>query len=86
VSNFSNYASPAVDALLAELAVEDNVDEQQAILEQIDGQLKDDSYGMPLYQFGTVVAHRGAIDGIAPAPLSGLLWNVWQWQPSQSDG
>jgi len=86
VSNFSNSASPAVDALLAELAVEDNVDEQQAILEQIDGQLKDDSYGMPLYQFGTVVAHRGAIDGIAPAPLSGLLWNVWQWQPSQSDG
>ena len=86
VSNFSNYASPAVDALLAELAVEDNVDEQQAILEQIDGQLKEDSYGMPLYQFGTVVAHRGAIDGIAPAPLSGLLWNVWQWQPSQSDG
>ena len=86
VSNFSNYASPAVDALLAELAVEDNVERQRALLEQIDQQLADDSYGMPLYQFGTIVAHRTAIDGIAPAPLSGLLWNVWQWQPAQSDG
>lgn len=84
VSNFSNYASPAVDALLAELAVEDNVEQQTSLLEQIDAQLAEDSYGMPLYQFGTIVAHSAAIDGIAPAPLSGLLWNVWQWQPAQS--
>ncbi len=86
VSNFSNYSSPTVDALLAQLAVEDSVEQQRSLLEQIDEQLTDDSYGMPLYQFGTVVAHDAAIDGIAPAPLSGLLWNVWQWQPAQSDG
>ena len=84
VSNFSNYASATVDALLAELAVEDDAAQQRALLEQIDAQLADDSYGMPLYQFGTIVAHRTAIDGIAPAPLSGLLWNVWQWQPAQT--
>lgn len=86
VSNYSNYASPAVDALLAELAVEERPEQQRALLEQIDEQLTDDSYGMPLYQFATVVAHRGSIDRIAPAPLSGLLWNVWQWQPAENDG
>ena len=82
VSNFSNYASPTVDALLAELAVEDNAQKQQGLLEEIDAQLIDDSYGMPLYQFATIAAHRSGIAGIAPAPLSGLLWNVWQWQPA----
>ena len=86
VSNFSNYASATVDALLAELAVEDDAAQQRALLEQIDAQLADDSYGMPLYQFGTIVAHSAGIDGVAPAPLSGLLWNVWQWQPDQTGG
>ena len=86
VSNFSNYASSTVDALLAELAVTDDAERQQSLLEQIDEQLADDFYGMPLYQFPTVVAHSDAIDAIAPSPLSGLLWNVWQWQPAQSDG
>ncbi len=86
VSNFSNYASPTVDGLLAELAVADDAERQQSLLEQIDAQLAEDAYGMPLYQFATVVAHRDSIDGVAPSPLSGLLWNVWQWQPAQSDG
>ncbi len=86
VSNFSNYANPTVDGLLAELAVTDGAEQQQALLEQIDAQLKDDAYGMPLYQFAAVVAHTDGIDGIAPSALSGLLWNVWQWQPAQSGG
>lgn len=86
VSNFSNYASATVDGLLAELAVEDDVERQRALLEQIDAQLKEDAYGMPLHQFATVVAHRDGIEGIAPSALSGLLWNVWQWQPAESGG
>jgi peptide/nickel transport system substrate-binding protein len=81
VSNFSQYASATVDGLLAELAVADDEQRQQALLEQIDAQLAEDSYGMPLYQFATVVAHRDGIEGISPSPLSGLLWNIWQWQP-----
>lgn len=82
VSNFSNYASSEVDALLAELAVEDRAEQQTALLEQIDAQLAEDGYGMPLYQFTTLVAHRDTIDGVSPSPLAGLLWNVWQWQPA----
>lgn len=82
VSNFSNFESAVVDALLAELAVEDDADQQRGLLEQIDAQLAEEGYGVPLYQFGTLVAHSAAIDGIAPAPLSGLLWNLWEWQPA----
>ncbi|MET1035744.1 MAG: hypothetical protein ABWX68_10965, partial [Arthrobacter sp.] len=86
VSNFSHYSSVAVDGLLAELAVEDDAAQQRSLLEQIDAQLFEDSYGMPLYQFTTVVAHSDGIEGIAPSALSGPLWNLWQWRPAQSDG
>ena len=82
VSNFLNYASATVDLLLAQLAVEDGAEQQTVLLEQIDLQLADDSYGMPLYQFASLTAHSDAVDGVSPSPLSGLLWNVWEWQPA----
>lgn len=84
VSNFSNYASATVDRLLAELAVEDDPNQQQSLLEQIDTQLALDGYGMPLYQFPTIVAHNSAVDGVSVSPISGLLWNVWQWHPTSA--
>lgn len=81
VSNFSNYSNPVVDELLTELAVEDRPEKQRDLLEQIDEQLVADSYGLPLFQYATTVAYRDGIEGVEPGPLSGLLWNLWEWQP-----
>ena len=82
VSNFSHYANESVDLLLAELAVENDGDERAALLGEIDAALWDDAYGLPLYQFPSLVAVRGGIENVSPSPLTpGLTWNVWEWQP-----
>lgn len=83
VSNFSGYANEAVDLLLAELAVETDAGERADLLGEIDAALWEDAYGVPLYQFPSLVAVRGGIENIAPSPLApGLTWNLWEWQPA----
>jgi peptide/nickel transport system substrate-binding protein len=82
VSNFSHYSSPAVDLLLDRLALEDDEDQQRALLEQVNDELMADSYGLPLYDYPSVVAYRGTIENVSLSPLAGLLWNVWEWQPA----
>lgn len=82
-SNFSHYSNEAVDLLLAELAVESDADERSALLAEIDGHLWNDAYGLPLYQFPSLVAVRDGIENVRPSPLSpGLAWNLWEWQPA----
>jgi peptide/nickel transport system substrate-binding protein len=81
VSNFSHYASQSVDALLDRLAVEDDPAAQRALLEKVDAQLWADSYGVPLYQFPSIVAHSRDVENVSASPLSGVLWNVWEWKP-----
>ena len=84
-SNFSHYASDAVDQLLAELAVESDAAERDALLAEIDATLWDDGYGVPLYQFPSLVAVRGGIENVEPSPLTpGLTWNLWEWQPAST--
>lgn len=85
VSNFSHYASATVDRLLDELAVEDDDAAQRELLEQIEAELWADFYGLPLYQYPTLTAYSSAVENVSPSALSGLLWNVWEWQPP-SDG
>lgn len=83
LSNFSHYASDTVDSLLDQLAVTEDASEQRELLEKIDEELRSDFYGLALYQFPALVAHRDDIDNATPARLgAGLLWNVWQWQPA----
>lgn len=82
VSNFSNYSSERVDALLDELSVEDDAATQRELLESIDAELASDWYGLPLYQFPSLVAFDSTIENVSGSALSGPLWNVWEWQPA----
>jgi peptide/nickel transport system substrate-binding protein len=81
VSNFSHYSSEAVDGLLDQLAVADDTLTQEDLIEQLDASLWADFYGVPLYQYPTITAYSSAVEGVSPSPLSGLLWNIWEWQP-----
>ncbi|WP_157156729.1 ABC transporter family substrate-binding protein [Diaminobutyricimonas sp. LJ205] len=85
ISNFSFYANPEVDALLAELATSIDDGRQSELLAEIDALLWADSYGAPLYQYPQLIAHSDAVEGISPSPLPpGVFWNVWEWQPTAS--
>ena len=81
VSNFSHYASETVDGLLDQLAVEEDETIQRDLIDQIDAELWSDFYGLPLYQYPTITARASTVENVSLSPLSGLLWNVWEWQP-----
>lgn len=81
VSNYSHFTSAEVDGLLDQLSVEDDSDDQHALLEQIDAALWAEFYGVPLFQFPSLVAASDAVEGVAPSALAGPLWNVWAWHP-----
>ena len=83
ISNLNHFADPEVDDLLDRLAASRDSGEQQALLAEVDALLWDRSYGLPLYQFPVVTAHSDRVSGISPSPLEpGLVWNLWEWQPS----
>lgn len=83
ISNFSFYANPEVDALLAELERNPDADRRMELLADIDSRLWADAYGAPLFQYPQLIAHSDAVEGISGSPLPpGLFWNVWEWQPT----
>lgn len=83
VSNYSHYASDEVDALLDEIAYSEDPAEQRKLLEAIEVELQSDFYGVALYQFPMLAAHRDDVVNVKPARLgAGPLWNVWEWEPA----
>ena len=83
ISNFNGYSNPEVDATLAELALSSNPAEQSELLSEIDAQLWNDAYGVPLYQYPVVTAHSDRVTGVRNSALDpGVFWNIWDWQPS----
>ena len=83
ISNLNHFADPEVDELLDRVADSRDPDEQRELLAQVDALLWDQSYGLPLYQYPVVTAYSDRVTGIAPSPLDpGLVWNLWEWQPS----
>jgi len=88
-NNFSHYSNPEVDSLFGKLGAETADTDRGSgstgvdIRKKVDALLFADSYGVPLYQSPTVVAVDDSVTGVAIAPLSSILWNVWEWTPSQ---
>ena len=83
ISNFNGYSNPEVDATLDELALSTDPQLQRELLTEIDAQLWNDAYGVPLYQYPVVTAHSDRVTGVRNSALDpGVFWNIWDWQPS----
>ena len=83
ISNFNGYSNPEVDATLDELALSTDPQIQRELLTEIDEQLWNDAYGVPLYQYPVVTAHSDRVTGVRNSALDpGVFWNIWDWQPS----
>jgi peptide/nickel transport system substrate-binding protein len=83
-SNFNGFSSPEADALMDELIVTTDPDEQDALQVQIDKLIWDSKYGLPLFQVPGVDAHSDNVTGIEYMPnQTGVWWNFWDWQVVQ---
>jgi len=83
ISNFNGYSSAEVDVILEQLATSADPQMQRDLLSEIDAQLWQDAYGVPLYQYPLVTAHSDRVTGVRNSALDpGVFWNIWDWQPS----
>ncbi|TBN57347.1 ABC transporter family substrate-binding protein [Glaciihabitans arcticus] len=83
ISNYNSFARPEVDSLLDEIAASSDPAVQREQLARVDELLWSEAYGLPLYQFPVVTAWTDRVTGVAPSTLDpGLVWNLWDWQPS----
>jgi peptide/nickel transport system substrate-binding protein len=86
LANFTRYANPEVDALVDELAREDDPAAFADLAARIDAHLYADAYGLPLFAYPTLTAVSARVEGVTRSPLArGVFWNAWDWKPAPSD-
>ncbi len=80
-SNFNGFSDADADRAMAELAATSDLAKQDELLADIDRQVWENAYGLPLYQTVGTTAFSARITGIKPSsgPL-GVWWNVWDWR------
>jgi peptide/nickel transport system substrate-binding protein len=85
-NNYGGYSNPEVDALWAEVATNTDADKETELAIQIEQKLNQDAFGVNIFQFPGVVAHRDVLEGVSTIALSPtIFWNYWDWEISASD-
>jgi len=83
LANYTRYANPQVDALIAEVDSTDDDAEVTRLLTEIDGLIWADAYGVPLFAYPTVTAVSADVAGVTRSPVGrGVFWNAWEWAPA----
>lgn len=86
--NVSGYRNDAVDAAFTDLAAwtGSGIDAVQrtATFAKIDASLYSDGYGVPIFQFPSVVAYSGRVNAVEIGPLPpGVFASLPQWAPTR---
>lgn len=80
-SNFNGFSDTEADRAMEELAATTDLAKQDELMAEIDKQVWESAYGLPLYQTTGTVAFSNRLTGIKPSPGPlGVWWNVWEWR------
>jgi peptide/nickel transport system substrate-binding protein len=80
-SNFNGFSDGDADKAMEQLAGTTDLAKQDELLAEIDKQVWEDAYGLPLYRTIGTTAYSPRVTGLKPStgPL-GVWWNVWDWR------
>lgn len=85
LNNFGGYGNEDIDGWYAEMASA-SVEEEKELTINIEKQLNEDAFSLPIFQFPGVVAWRDALQGVQMIPISPtIFWNYWEWEISAED-
>ena len=85
LNNFGGYSNEDIDAWYQEMASAD-VDAEKELTINIEKQLNEDGFSVPIFQFPGVVAWRNELTGVQMIPISPtIFWNFWEWEISVED-
>ncbi|TLM86896.1 ABC transporter family substrate-binding protein [Pseudarthrobacter sp. NamE5] len=80
-SNFNGFSDGDADKAMEQLAGTADLARQDELLAEIDKQIWESAYGLPLYQTIGTTAFNARVTGVktSSGPL-GVWWNVWDWR------
>ena len=85
LNNFGGYSNEDIDAWYQEMASADT-DAEKELTINIEKQLNEDGFSVPIFQFPGVVAWRNELTGVQMIPISPtIFWNFWEWEISADD-
>jgi peptide/nickel transport system substrate-binding protein len=85
LNNFAGYSNADIDGWYEEMASASPEEEKELTI-QIEAQLNEDGFSIPIFQFPGVVANRNELQGVAMIPISPtIFWNYWEWEISVED-
>jgi peptide/nickel transport system substrate-binding protein len=80
--NYNGYSNADVDSLIAELNVTIDLEQQTALMLEIEKKLISDAYGTVIFVFPQLIVSSSNVSGVNPITLSpGYFWNFWEWTP-----
>lgn len=86
LNNFAGYSNEDIDAWYKEMATNTDPDRETELTIDIEKQLFEDGFSVPIFQFPGVVAKRDALQGVSTISLSPtIFWNYWEWEISADD-
>lgn len=86
VNNYSGYTNPQVDAWYREMSTNTDPAKETELTINIEKQLNADAFGVNIFQFPGVVAHRDVLEGVSSIALSPtIFWNFWEWKLAASE-
>jgi peptide/nickel transport system substrate-binding protein len=84
-SNFNGFSDGEADKAMEQLAGTTDLAKQDELLAEIDKQVWENAYGLPLYQTVGTTAYSARVAGVKPSPGPlGVWWNVWDWRLTKS--
>lgn len=81
-NNYGGYSSKKVDELYTTLQTTVDKAEQDKIVTEVEKNLTDDAFGLPIFQFPNVTAYdKTKVKNISDLTFTpNYFWNIWEWE------
>ncbi|WP_332839303.1 ABC transporter family substrate-binding protein [Brevibacterium antiquum] len=80
-NNYSGYHNSKTAKKLDQMLVSIDPEEQKTLAADIEKQLIDDGFGLPLFQFPSLTIHQDSVKNASTTTLDpSMFWNYWEWE------
>lgn len=81
LNNYSGYDNKDLTKTLDEMLVTIDPDKQASLAEDVEKQLVDDAFGLPLFQHPSLTIHGDKVSNVSTTTLDpSMFWNYWEWE------
>ena len=81
LNNYSGYDNKDLTKTLDEMLVTIDPDKQASLSGDVEKQLVDDAFGLPLFQHPSLTIHGDKVSNVSTTTLDpSMFWNYWEWE------